>query len=204
MTDRNSADTKIENRTVKYTEIDGIEYFITTDIGLATALVLKGQTQIRNVEMMRRVDCFLFANNQEVELITRDYLSNNLLIAARPYYQKAKKFQNGLFGAPPRMPSGKKREGVTEIETTDIILAAALISNENHLQRIKESDEGKSIFVIASKSNKKKDVFFQVLPLIYEQMDLGVSVKAFMRELENLGTLLIRTAHPSAPKKGEL
>ena len=208
MIDKNNKKTKIQNRIVVHAEINGIKYFSTNNIGLAGALIVKGQAQIREQEIMRTVRAFLFLDNQEAQIIIAAYLNNSLLVDARTYYRQIKNFENGSFHKSPKVISNKQRKnntkGATKIGVADLTLAAALVANGHLLEEIKQSEDGKPIFKISSKSKKKNNIFFQVLPTLYEQYDLSVSVKEFMRELQNLGTRLIRTAHPSAPKKEEL
>jgi len=77
-----------------------IEYFNTTNVELAAAIVVKGKILLHRFDVKGRKTSFCFMDSNEVQLIVAAYLNNNLLVPAQLYQQQIKNLKKGLFGKP--------------------------------------------------------------------------------------------------------
>lgn len=71
--------------------------FETTDIGLATALIVKDKALEEIKTVSARQSVFVFKQTEEVEIIVAAYWSNNLLVPAQLFHQQMKALKNRLY-----------------------------------------------------------------------------------------------------------
>lgn len=73
------------------------DYYETTDLGLAAALVASGHKLVDVNKIQPRRAVFIFAVSEDIENDVDSYWSNTLLVSALEYFEATKRVKTRLY-----------------------------------------------------------------------------------------------------------
>lgn len=73
-------------------------YYYTSDLGLATALLTSGAVLVRvDTENPKRA-VFIFVKSTELDAVVDDFWTGTLLVSARRYFENTKMLKSRIYG----------------------------------------------------------------------------------------------------------